>query len=232
MTLLSLFVGSILAAATPLQVAGVVRVGIPPYEDSERLYRLEGDGWQALNLSEVLTLRRSGEPQTIARLQVTAIKDGYALARRSDSGETYPLKGDLALRRSKSLALPSFPKRTDDVITPAIATLSPQRPDLLASRSLAKGTLHQEPIYFLKESSKLSPAAETKLQSWVTAWGPSGRWVLQVPEVQALSPAISNARVEALKEALKGLGVKTVEVHSIPPEPPARYDSIRVSKES
>jgi len=229
---LGIILGSMLTAAPPLQVAGVLRAGMPPYDESERLYRLEGEGCPTLGVSEYLTLQRSGERRNLGRLQVTAIKEGYALARLAVPGETYPLKGDLAVRHERVIALPALPKQTIEESSFPAEALAPRLPKLAIPLSPSKEALHREPIFFYKGSAELSPAALLKLQSWVAAWGIPGRWVLLVPVVPELLPAVSQARTEALQGALKHLGVKDVELRPMPPGPSAKYDSISVSKES
>lgn len=229
--LLGLLVGSvlsILAAAQPLHVAGVVRTGPPPFEEGERLYRLEGDGCQTLMVAESLTLRREGEKRNLGRLRVAAVKDGYALARLDSSGETYPLKGDLAVRHERALALPGFPApQVASTVSPE--ALVPARPSLAVPPDPSRFG-RRETLYFLKGSGELSAAGLARLRAWVGDWGPGGRWILLVP---ARAPeALTRARVEALKGALRGLGVTEVEQQSLPSGPPARYDSISVSKES
>jgi hypothetical protein len=229
--LLGFLLGPMLSAAPPLHVAGVVRVGIPPYDDGERLYRLEGDGCQALRVSEYLTLRRSSDRRNLGRLQVTIIKDGHALARLAVTGDTYPLKGDLAVRQERAVALPAFPLQTTGSTLHADA-LAPRIPKIPVPSNLVKKPLHQESIFFLKGSAELSPAARAKLRSWVSSWGLDGRWALLVPAVPELPLAIAQARVEALREAMKQLRVVEVELRPLPAGPSARYDAIRVSQEA
>ncbi len=227
MLLPALLLGTVLVAQ-PLQVVGVLRTGMPPFEETERLYRLEGEGCQVLGVNELLTLRRQGERRNLGRLQIMAIKDGYALARLAVSGETYPLKGDLAVRHERVVALPALPPRQPEAAFPAEA-LAPRLPKLAIPASLAKDGLCRESIFFLKGSAELSPAAGVKLRAWVGAWGLDGRWALLVPA--GPEPEISRARVEALRAALKGLGVMDLELRTLSTEPNARYDSISVSKE-
>ena len=227
-TFLGILLGSILEAAQPLHVAGVVRTGPPPFEEGERLYRLEGNCCQTLSVAESLTLRREGEKRNLGRLRVEAVKDGYALARLASSGETYPLKGDLAVRHEKVLALPPLPLPSEAPRIPSEA-LAPHRPSLSVPRDHARFD-RRETLYFLKDSGELSAAGLAKLRTWVEAWGAGGRWIFLVPE-GAPAP-LTQVRVETLRGALRRLGVTEVEQQSLPSGPPARYDSISLSKAS
>lgn len=219
------------AAAPPLQVVGVVRTGLPPFEDGERLYRLEGETCQALRVNEFLTLRRAGERRQPGRLQVVVVKDGYALARLAAAGETYPLKGDRAVRHEQILPLPGLPLRMSGGPAVPAGDLAPRMPKLAVPANPSKKGIRRDSIFFLKGSPELSPAARVKLRSWVDAWGRDGRWALLVPAVPGLSEAVSRARVEALRAALKGLGVKDVELRAEPPGPLARHDAIHICRE-
>jgi hypothetical protein len=224
--LLSLHVG----AAPPLQVTAVVRLGAPPFEDSERLYRLEGENCLSLRVNERLTLLRHGERRDLGRLQVTDVKDGYALARLAVGGETYPLKGDLVIRHEMALGLPSLPLALAEGAGTSAEALAPKAPRLAIPRSLPKEAPRQEPIFFFKGNAELSPAARGKLQTWVAAWGLDGRWLLLVPAAPESQPVIQ-ARVTILRESLKSLGVKEVEVRVVPEAPSGRYDSVHLALE-
>lgn len=229
--LLGFFLGPMLAAAPPLQVAGVVRSGMPPYDETERLYRLEGQGAQVLHLNEYLTLRRIGERRTLGRLQVTALKDGYALARLTTPGETYPLKGDLIVRHERAAPLPILQGLTPDTRLRPLGDLAPRVPQLTIPRSPSTEKVHQEPIFFLKGSAELSPAAQVKLKAWVGTWGLEGRWILKVAKDPQVPATLSQARVEALKQALGQLGVSGVDMDWQAAAVPSRFDSIHVAKE-
>jgi len=229
--LLGFLLGPMLAGGPPLQVAGVVRSGVPPYDEAERLYRLEGEGSQVLQINEYLTLRRVGERRPLGRLQVMAIKDGYALARLTTPGETYPLKGDLIVRHERAVPLPVMPEPTSGEGLRPPGDLVPRVLQLTIPRSPSTEKLHQEPIFFLKGSAELSPAARVKLKAWVGAWGLEGRWVLRVPKDPQVPASLSQARVEALKQALGQLGVSDIEVDSQAPGVFSRFDSIHVAKE-
>lgn len=228
--LLGLFVAPLLMAAQPLQVVAVVRSGMPPFEEGGRLYRLEGDGCLALKVNEQLTLKRSGEARPLGRLEVTAVKDGYALAKLALSGETYPLKGDLAVRHEMIQSLPSLPVARQELPIPTEA-LAPRAPKAAIPQALLKAGNRRECIYFLKGNAELSPGALAKLRAWVQSWDLDGRWTILIPESADIPQALSQARAEALKAGFKELGVSQVEIRPLPPEPPARYDSVYISKE-
>jgi hypothetical protein len=223
-----LLLGPLLLASPPLQVVAVVRAGMPPFEEDGRLYRLEGEGCQALRVSELLTLRRSGERRPLGRLEVTAVKDGFALARLALAGETYPLKGDLAVRHEMIRALPSLPGAAKDLTIPPEA-LAPRVPARGVPPALSRAGARRESIFFLKGNAELSPGAIAKLRGWVEGWDPDGRWVVLVPE--NASQALVQARVEALRAGFKALGVNQVEMRALPPEVPGKYDLVYISKE-
>lgn len=224
-----LALGCLLSGAPPLRVAGVVRDGMPPFEATERLYRLEGEGCLVLKVAEQVSLRRAGEARGLGRLEVTAVKDGYALARVSQAGQTYPLKGDLVVRHEQLQSLPPFPA-SQALALPGPA-LAPKLVKLSVPPSPRKGGLHRGTIFFLKGNAELSPGARAKLQAWATAWTFEGRWVIQVPENPEVLPALSQARAEALKGELAKLGLSQVECRTLPPEVAAKYDSVYISKE-
>ena len=195
-TFLGFLLGSILAAAQPLRVVAVVRSGAPPFEEDERLYRLEGDGCQTLTVAEHLTLRREGEKRSLGRLRVAAVKDGYALARLDSPGETYPLKGDLAVRHERAIALPPLPLPSE---APMVASeaLAPRSPGLAVPRDPSRCD-RRETLYFLKGSGELSAAGLAKLRAWVGEWGAGGRWILLVPA--GAPAALTQARLETLDD--------------------------------
>jgi len=228
--LLGLLLGPLLLASPPLQVVAVVRAGMPPFEEGGRLYRLEGDGCQALRVSEQLTLRRSGELRPLGRLEVTAVKDGFALAKLALAGETYPLKGDLAVRHEMIKPLPSLPAAAKDLAIPPEA-LAPRIPTQGVPPALRKAGIRREGVYFLKGNAELSPGAIAKLRAWVEGWDPDGRWVVLVPGNADTPQALVQARVEALRAGFKALGVNQVAMQTLPPEPPGKYDLVYISKE-
>jgi len=217
-----------LLAAPPLQVVGVVRSGMPPYEDGARIYRLEGAGCLTLRIGEQLTLQRSDERRPLGRLQVMAIKADHALARLVEAGETYPLKGDVAVRHEAAVALPALPPPPMPENPVNVAVKLPISAPLLSQPREG----HREAIFFKKQSADLSPAAREKLEMWVQTWGLRGRWILGYPEGPGLSLLLQQNRVEQLKVVLLRLGVPKVEIRPQPLEPPGRYDSVFVCHET
>lgn len=224
----ALFLGSVLLASPPLHVAGVVRAGLPPYEDDVRVYRLEGAGCLALRVGERLTLLRAGEPRPLGRLQVTAVKGDHALAKLAVSGETYPLKDDLAVRHEEALNLPALPSPPIPVGTLDVAPKPPLSAPVL---SLSKAG-QREPIYFRKGSAELSAGAKSKLAAWVKAWGWQGHWVLGCPQGSDLPATLQQARVEQLRAELERLGVLHVQILAQPEVASGRYDSVFVCRET
>jgi hypothetical protein len=209
-----------LHAAAPLTVVNVVREGQPPYEDADRLYRVEGDGSDQLRPGRVLLLMRAGDPRPMGQLEVVKTGPGYALAKVRKAGATYPMKGDQAVPREPLRTLPSLPSPGRPL---AIALALPAAPALPVP---PPGAAHREPIFFLPEQATLTPAARSKLKAWVATWGRAGRWVLALPTAQP-SP-LTEARVTALREELTRLGVPKVELDANAPVPPGKYPAVYV----
>jgi len=202
-----------------LVVVQVVREGEPPYEDNNRLYRLEGDLCATLRLHQPLLLVRFGEARPMGQLEVVKLGPDFALARVSKPGASYPMKGDRAVPREGLTRLPPLPGST----ALAGAPHQPAEPALMAPPPSAP---HREPIYFLPEQAVLSPAAKTKLKAWVAAWGRAGHWVLVLPKY---GPSAQDAdRVRVLREELKRLGVARVEQKNSDLEAPGQYPAVFV----
>lgn len=208
-----------LHAGAPLAVTGVVREGLPPYEDSERLYRLEGDGCDRLRPGQILLPVRPREPRPLGQLEVVKAGPAFALARMSRPGATFPMKGDLAVPREPLRRLPALPE------TGAPLAQAP-RPGEPALPPPPPGAAHREAIFFLPDQAVLTPGARAKLKAWVSAWGRAGRWVLALPPEQP-SP-LTEARVTALREELGRLGVPKVELGSAEQAPPGKYPAVFV----
>jgi len=214
-------------AAPPLQVAAVGRVGLPPYEGTERLYRLEGLGCQTLRVGESLLLQRPGDLRRLGRLEVLAVHLDHAQARLSLPGDTFPLKGDLAIRTEELHALPDLPGRAPQPL-PVPSELCARTVTLTLPRSLGQGPSHREPIYFLKGDGSLSPGALVKLRAWVEAWGAEGQWSLECPPA---SSGLAELRLSALRAELQRLGVPRLEALFLSEGPQGPYDAIFVKKE-
>jgi len=110
-------------AGEPLRVVSVLRTGLPPYEDANRLYRLEGEACGRIRSGEALVLRRTGEARSLGCLKVTETRGSYVLARMLIPGETYPIKGDLALREEDINPLPTLTTAHPIVLSTALAPL-------------------------------------------------------------------------------------------------------------
>ena len=214
-------------AAPPLLVASVGRTGLPPYEGTERVYRLEGSGCQTLRVGEVLVLQRQGERRNLGRLEILSVHLDHAQARLAVPGDTFPLKGDLVIRTELLYALPEVTIAVQPPI-PALDTLRPRTITRTLPRSLGQGAIYREPIYFLKGDASLSPGAQTKLRTWVAAWGAERQWSLECPPG---SGPLSALRTSALSSELQRLGIPALEIKPLSEEPPGQYDAIYVKKE-
>jgi hypothetical protein len=224
---LLLLLGRLALATPPLLVTSVGRVGLPPYEGTERIYRLEGTGCQTLRVGEVLVLQRQGERRSLGRLEVLSVHQDHAQARLSLAGDTFPLKGDLAIRTEQFLTLPEVPVAVQQPI-PGLEALRPQTITHVLPRSVGQGAIYREPIYFIKGDASLSPGAQAKLKAWVATWGAEGQWSLECPQATA---ALSTLRTSALRSELQRLGIPSLEIQPLPEELSGRYDAIYVKKE-
>jgi hypothetical protein len=194
--------------AAPLAVARVVREGLPPYEESGPLYRVEGDGCDQLRPGRVLLPVRPREPRSLGQLEVVRASAGFILARQLKPGATYPMKGDLIVPREPLRTLPELPTSGQPLPVPPPAAA------------------HREPIYFLPEEAALTPGAKAKLKAWAATWGRGGRWVLDL--AGEAPPPLSGARLEALREELHRLGVAKVETGPAEAAPPGPYPAVFV----
>jgi hypothetical protein len=224
---LLLLLGPLALAAPSLLVVAVERVGLPPYDGTGRIYRLEGPECQTLRVGEILALRRQGERRSLGQLEILSVFPDHAGARLVLAGDTFPLKGDMAVRAEPIPALPEVPA----VAPPPLATTDSLRPMILARAFpvfLEPPVVHREPIYFVKEDATLSPGAQAKLRLWVETWGRAGQWSLECP--QADSPQ-STQRLSALRSQLQQLGIPSLDIKMLPREPSAQYDAIYVKKQ-
>lgn len=232
---LALLFGLSLAAQPPvggpLQIVSVGRTGLPPYESSDRVYRLEGGGCATLRVGEVVVLKREGERRNLGRLEVLSVHLDHAQAKLLLAGETFPLKGDLAVRMELLRPMPELPKAAEIPPLPGAAALRPTALKAALVRSFGEGTTYREPIYFLKGDASLSPGAVAKLGTWADAWGLKNQWTLECPQPPGTLSTLLQERVSVLREELKRLGVTNLEVRAVPPEPPGRYDAIYVMSE-
>jgi len=212
-------------AVPPLLVTAVERPGLPPYEGTERTYRLEGAGCQTLRVGEALVLQRQGEVRALGRLVILSVHLDHAMAGLSVPGATFPLKGDLAVRTEHFQPLPGMPS-APVVTLPSAEALLPSTITRSLPRSFGQGEVRREPIFFLKGDTSLSPGALSKLKAWVETWGLTGQWSLECPPA-----GLSERRAAALRSELQRLGVPSLEVRPLPEEPSGRYDAVYVQKE-
>jgi len=229
--LLLALLGRLLWPSEPLHVSAVERPGLPPYETNEKVYRLAGNGCATLRVGEILVLQRPGERRSLGRLQITSVLLDHALARLLSAGETFPLKGDLAVRAELAQSLPELPKAEPGTPGSPVEALRPLVPRLVLQRSVGQGPLHREPIYFLKGDASLSPGALQKLTAWVRSWGLEGQWSLACPQEAGDASTLLQERISVLRAELLKLGVAQLEVRPLPPDPPGRYDAVYVVKE-
>jgi hypothetical protein len=214
-----------LGAGEALRVAAVERKGWPPFEDDRRVYRIEGEGVAALRVGEKLRLQHPGVPGDPGVLKVALVAPGFAEANLERRGRDYPLKGDLA-EPARARALPPIPGLRPEVdLRPAQPRLQPPSDAPQPQPLPAPAPVHAapkvdapptkaEPIFFLEGDGALSPKGVEKLRRLVEAWGVQGAWSLGVPEDRALPARVREARVQALRRALRSLGVATLEVRA------------------
>ncbi|MBP1626769.1 MAG: hypothetical protein H6Q00_1244 [Holophagaceae bacterium] len=214
---------SLACAGSPLRISSVERLGQPPYENSERLYRVAGDGWEDLKVGGNLDLRRPGDRRSLGRLEVVSVGRGFVMARVAAPGDTYPLVGDLAVSRDiRPQPLPDWPEFDPNPL-PTLVRLAPSAP---------KADLRlQEPIFFLKGDGSLSPGGAKKLENWVQAYGRDGHWFLLCPTDPRVSPELVQARCQTLRTRLEQLGISTLEIRTGPFETHEKYDFVRVGRE-
>ena len=94
-----------------LRIVAVEQKGKPPYKPEEgRVYRLAGAGLSEVRPGDVVVLKRPGFSKDLGLLRVNTVYGGdSATATLEVRGETFPLKGDLALPISP-LGIPGFPE--------------------------------------------------------------------------------------------------------------------------
>jgi hypothetical protein len=218
------------AVPPPLAVAQVVREGLPPYEDADRRYRLEGDGAAQLRPGQVLLLVRPGEPRALGLLEVLSVAPDHAMARLSRAGPTFPMKGDRVVPREPLRTLPALPTPAPLPVAglrpPAVPLLpEPAEPAPPPPPPAAPGPSgsdrqpdlsligpHRQPIFFLPAEAYLTPGARVKLRTWVQTWGRGGRWTLTLTGAESPDAPLAQARIRSLREELSRLGVAKVRV--------------------
>jgi hypothetical protein len=181
-------------AAPPLLVVSVDRPGLPPYEGNGRVYRLEGPECLTLRVGEVLGLRRQGESRGLGRLKILAVHPDHAEAHLSEAGETFPLKGDLAIRKeplhslpamatasprplpAKDVLQPMHPRPADPWLTPDAEALPPKEAPVIRTEPLPSlPTMAMIPLRSLPETNALRPAILACVFPQAVPPKPSGR---------------------------------------------------------
>lgn len=184
----------LLRAQAPLRIIAVERRGLPPYEQGERVYVVDGGRERGLRPGARLLVKRPGSPP-LGHLRLEEVRADRAEARFEPAGTASPMKGDLVFREELR-ALPEGsgldPGFLPGVPSPLPGAQAPPREGLL---------------FFLPQRADLSPAGLRKVEAWVRAWGPGGRWSVQVPSAKGLRPALQAQRGETLREVLRSLGV-------------------------
>ena len=88
-----------------------------------------------------------------------------------------------------------------------------------------------EPVYFLEGDGALSPKGREKLGRIVETWGADGAWSLSLPEDRILPARIREARIQAVRRALRNLGVQRLEVRAAELQPGDRGDVLYVARD-
>jgi hypothetical protein len=208
--ILCLSLAGALGAQAPMHIVGVERHGPPPYEQSDRIYVV--DGAQALHVGERLLVKRPGEAAVLGVLRVATRRADRAEARFEPTEATFPMKGDLVFQAILKVLPP--PASIDPEPIPRLATPKPT----------AEAPPQEGLLFFLPQRADLSLAGVKKLEAWVEAWGTEGRWVLQVPKAKALKPALQKQRAEAILQALRTLGIEKVALESPARTSEGKYD--------
>lgn len=205
-----------LFASEPLRIVAVERQGLPPYEDDHRIYRLQGSARVSPN--ELLELSRPGGKALPGRLRVLRATPEGALATLDRRGDTFPLKGDVAIHFEMAV-LPGLPASRE--IAPAPTPLGTRLAIPRDPRYLG------EAVYFLPGDATLSPLGREKLRTWAQEYG-EGRWILEIPSGKGPSARLDSARAKVLKAALEGAGVKGVQIKAVPSSASQRPNSVFV----
>lgn len=208
--LLGLGLASALGAQAGLTVVAVVRQGPPPYEAADRIYILEGS--PAPQVGDRLAVHRPGVRGILARLRVTALRDGRAEARLVLPLEQSPMRGDLAT--------PDITAHLPALTAPVYQPL----PVLTAPRAQAQPPPREGLLFFLPQRSDLSLAGMKKVETWVEAWGTGGHYVIHMPTAKALRAELQKDRIEALRAALRTVGIAEATVDTTPRTAEGRND--------
>jgi len=211
-SLLCLGLTGTLGAQTALRILAVERRGLPPYEATDRVYRLDGGQDRGLRVGSRLVVKRAGEARALGQLWVIEVHPDQAVARFEARAALAPMKGDLALPE-ESKGLPE-----------AAAGDTDRLPSIQPPLSSPEAPPREGILFFLPQRAELSQAGLKKLEGWVEQWGVEGRWAIQVPSARALAPALQQQRAEALLAALRALGIQQVRLETGPRTAEGKYD--------
>jgi len=201
-----------LGAQESLHIVAVERRGPPPYESTDRVYRLDGGLDRGLRMGDRLLVKRQGEPRAFGHLWVTEVRRDQAGARFEPLADISPMKGDLAILEVMKWL-------------PEAGHLEMERlPMIPAPRPRPEAPPMEGVLFFLPQQTELSLAGLKKLETWVEQWGAEGRWVIQVPAAKALKPALQKQRADTLQAALRALGIEQVKLETSPRTAESKYD--------
>ena len=116
---------------------------------------------------------------------------------------------------------------------PKVAPSAPANPIAAAPVPLPpseKPSFKRGTIFFIKGDATISPGALDKLNTWTTAWGKDGKWVIAYPSNPEIASALNEKRILVLRSELQKLGVAIVETKILPNEPAGQYDAIHIEK--
>jgi hypothetical protein len=251
-----------------VRIVAVEQKGKPPYTPEEgRVYRL-GGALSNVRAGDLLVIKRPGVAREIGLLRVNSVHGSVtAVATLEVHGETFPLKGDLAVPLPlrdipeinptetnalklgipiplNPLVIPSIPSNGTEAVKIA---LQPSRPKALEEIALQTPLspnqwtlrqpnmpkfMEQQPLYFLENSTEISPKGIEKLKEWTQAWGKTGlKYFLAVPQKQLHMEQLVVQRLAALQRALQNLGIASVEYRTDERNFPEPYDVIYVGVE-
>ncbi|MDR2562039.1 MAG: hypothetical protein LBC63_09750 [Holophagales bacterium] len=114
---------------------------------------------------------------------------------------------------------------------PASAPLS-AKPPAYQLDELQPEIIEQFPIYFLPNSSTLSPKGVERLHQWVKGWGTDGtKYFLSVPQDQVRLDKMLIERLAALQKELGKLGIAEVAIRPDETGKPEPYETIYLGVE-
>lgn len=82
----------------------------------------------------------------------------------------------------------------------------------------------REVLYFKRGTIELSPLGLEKIGQFVQAWGPSGQWVIGIPQGSGASDQVIRGRIRTIVSALIEQGVVGVQTVEVPPLPAEGLD--------